>query len=366
MPIAEHGAQSQDGGAGIPSGEQDGSLTASLIENGANLVMELNPHDVLFGRGAPNCFYIGNLYYRDLIRPRKAAFMGTGRHRVKQQIAQDIFALIQAENGRFLRRITSSDEAKSFGLSKDIPAYVMVKKEAALRKIKQALREDESKTSVETEFLKLASVVAEADFESKRNVKPTSTHMDPLASTAIASSDAPLTPVASETALRPRESELAGWLPSAAVSTPLDAVDLQRVLYEQSLQRQQLLQQQYRDMLALRFATLESLPRGIDLTLHQASYLHYNRLQESLLQNPVSGLVPSLAVNHHCSSMALPNSRPNERLEPNGPQLTQLAASPYTSAWLGLDASDVSMYVNSIATSPTSTVQNLQSGGPTK
>jgi hypothetical protein len=109
------------------------------------VVTELKPDDVLFGRGAPNIFYIGNLRFRDIVSQRKAEFMGTGRHHVKQEIAQQVFRQIEQSNGRFLRKIKTKDEARKLGHPEGTAGWVVVDKEAAMRKVKQALREEETK-----------------------------------------------------------------------------------------------------------------------------------------------------------------------------------------------------------------------------
>jgi hypothetical protein len=143
-PAAEEGKGKLGDSMGIASQPDRG------ISDRPAVVTELTPNDVLFGRGAPNIFYIGNLRFRDIVSQRKSDFMGTGRHHVKQEIAQQVFRQIEQSNGRFLRKIKTKDEARKLGHPEGTAGWVVVDKEAAMRKVKQALREEETKQPVES------------------------------------------------------------------------------------------------------------------------------------------------------------------------------------------------------------------------
>ena len=58
------------------------------------VVTELGPDDVLFGRGAPIVQTTGNVKFRDLVNANKAAYASTRCRQTKDSIARDIINLI--------------------------------------------------------------------------------------------------------------------------------------------------------------------------------------------------------------------------------------------------------------------------------
>jgi hypothetical protein len=120
----------------------EASATSGAEPEVINIVTELNPHDVLFGRTADTVNYQGNMRYREMVRRRKADYMGTGRHRVKDEIARQIIAIIETSGGRFLRRAEeASDETSTEEKEERATHWIVVSEAEALQKVKQALRE---------------------------------------------------------------------------------------------------------------------------------------------------------------------------------------------------------------------------------
>jgi hypothetical protein len=120
----------------------EASATSGAEPEVINIVTELNPHDVLFGRTADTVNYQGNMRYREMVRMRKVDYMGTGRHRVKDEIARQVIAIIETSGGRFLRRAKeASDEISTEEKEERATHWIVVSEAEALQKVKQALRE---------------------------------------------------------------------------------------------------------------------------------------------------------------------------------------------------------------------------------
>jgi hypothetical protein len=73
-----------------------------------------------------------------------AEYVKTGRYKIKDQIARQIVDEITNRNGRFLRKVSSLDEAKSLGVPKGVEAWVIAEDHISLEKTKQALRDKDS------------------------------------------------------------------------------------------------------------------------------------------------------------------------------------------------------------------------------
>jgi hypothetical protein len=106
--------------------------------------------DILFllGRGGPIIRNAGNVWFRSIIHARKKDYMGTGRHRVKNEIAKQVLKVIEQSQGRFLRRM-SSEEAVELGLPTGARAWLRADDARVLEKVKQALRDNESSEDCE-------------------------------------------------------------------------------------------------------------------------------------------------------------------------------------------------------------------------
>ena len=100
------------------------------------------------GRGAPLLKLPGHRRFRQLVAADKAEYMASNKHAVKDQIAERIYNKIANERGgKFLRKVDSDVERRQLGIPRKTDAWVEVEKSAAMNKIKQSLREQQSSTS---------------------------------------------------------------------------------------------------------------------------------------------------------------------------------------------------------------------------
>ena len=114
------------------------------------VVTELGPDDVLFGRGAPIVQTTGNVKFRDLVNANKAAYASTRCRQTKDSIARDIINLIDERGGRFLKEIKSSDDIRKYRVPAGVKAWIVAEYDEIVEKVKQTLRETE-KSAAERE-----------------------------------------------------------------------------------------------------------------------------------------------------------------------------------------------------------------------
>jgi hypothetical protein len=93
-------------------------------------------NDVLLGRGGGANGHEGNRRFRKLVAQRKGEYVAAEDLKAKASIANEIYNAVTAENGKFLQKTTG-------GNGKDCWAIVDYK--STLRKVQQALRENNSK-----------------------------------------------------------------------------------------------------------------------------------------------------------------------------------------------------------------------------
>ncbi len=104
-----------------------------MTEESSNDTITTNENDVVSGRGSGANRHKGNLVFRQLIKKNKAYYLSLGKN-LKMGVARAIFDEIASKNppGRFLQKNPETDR------------WFEVKKERALEKISQALREKPS------------------------------------------------------------------------------------------------------------------------------------------------------------------------------------------------------------------------------
>lgn len=107
------------------------------------LVLKLGPNDVLVGRGAPSNANEGNKRFRELVKQRKLEYTNTKKRQTKDQIAKEIVETIATRDGQFLRKLESLTETEQLGVDDKTEAWLIVPKDIAIRKTKQALRDKE-------------------------------------------------------------------------------------------------------------------------------------------------------------------------------------------------------------------------------
>jgi len=113
------------------------TMAASASSGKAITVKELRPNDVLLGRGPGLSHYEGNLRFRRLVDERRFAYVSTQKRKDKGNIAKEIFLVIRAAGGRFVKQVDSLEEDES---------WYEVDDGVAIEKTKQALREHREPT----------------------------------------------------------------------------------------------------------------------------------------------------------------------------------------------------------------------------
>jgi hypothetical protein len=111
------------------NGGKSGKTTTPFNATPTTVVLDLNPNDVLLGRGTGTAAYEGNIKFRKLIKEYKEIYtsVDTTRH-MKVVIANKVLNEIRSRGGRFVRK-----ENKG--------VYHEAEEEVALEKVKQALRQ---------------------------------------------------------------------------------------------------------------------------------------------------------------------------------------------------------------------------------
>lgn len=112
-------------------------------------VTALNLDDVQLGRGRPVVTSEGNKRFRRLILDNKAEYTCSRRHVQKDGIARRVLRTVAERGGRFLRRLESTTERELLGIADGVQAWVIVDEETSLQKVKQALREQESRATAD-------------------------------------------------------------------------------------------------------------------------------------------------------------------------------------------------------------------------
>lgn len=103
---------------------------------------ELSNNDVLLGRGVPIFNHPGNTRFRQIVQGFKGRYTEASKHQDKNDITQEIIHVIeQTYNGRFLREVKTSDEARSLGIERGTKAWSIVSEADKIKKVKQTLRD---------------------------------------------------------------------------------------------------------------------------------------------------------------------------------------------------------------------------------
>jgi hypothetical protein len=97
---------------------------------------EIQPMDVLYGRGGKSNNHLGNKCYRQLISHVREQYQETKGRKAKTDMGYSVVDFIEAQGGRFLRRNNNVKTAGASGYY-----YIVVNKAEARRKTSQALRE---------------------------------------------------------------------------------------------------------------------------------------------------------------------------------------------------------------------------------
>jgi hypothetical protein len=101
---------------------------------------ELNPNDVLCGRGSGPNDHVGNVEFRNLVMTRKAEYLAAASRGAKGRIAYDIINAVRSRGGRFLRKL-SPDQAMDMGFKRGTNVFELADAATVLEKTKQTLRQ---------------------------------------------------------------------------------------------------------------------------------------------------------------------------------------------------------------------------------
>ncbi|CAJ1961187.1 unnamed protein product [Cylindrotheca closterium] len=108
-----------------------------LKENGtitpSNIVFELGQNDIVCGRGAPSNLHEGNQMFRELAEEHQASYLCSKRAD-KPKIAMLVMEEVQARGGRFVRRVKTTTNGRSFG-------WEELEEKRSYEKVCQVLRE---------------------------------------------------------------------------------------------------------------------------------------------------------------------------------------------------------------------------------
>ena len=106
---------------------------------------DLNPHDVLCGKGPRINSYAGNKHFLAVVEPRKADYARAETHQEKNGIAREVCRHVRTEvvpNGRFLKRSTQ-EQAVGWGFDSNTDVWVPVDEATMMNRAMQCLREKE-------------------------------------------------------------------------------------------------------------------------------------------------------------------------------------------------------------------------------
>ena len=117
-------------------------MSGKRADTTPKFVTELNPYDVLMGRGSPSAEYEGNLLFRKLVTQRREDYLKCTRRLEKHKISQEIIEEIHGRGRRFLVGITTAAEAELFGVPPRTQAWKVVEtSKQLLVKVKQLMRD---------------------------------------------------------------------------------------------------------------------------------------------------------------------------------------------------------------------------------
>jgi hypothetical protein len=122
-----------------------------------SFIWELQPSDIVCGRGAPTNYHHGNQSFRSMVKKRQTEYLCSVR-RDKPTIAMELLEKVHARGGRFVRRVKTTGSRF---------AWEEINEKKAYEKVCQALREGAPEIRREM----IASVVS-CSSRSKENLSP--------------------------------------------------------------------------------------------------------------------------------------------------------------------------------------------------
>ena len=161
-------------GTGQQSNGQKNGVTAQMTQtlDSAEIITKLHPHDVILGRGAPLAEYEGNARLRKLAFEQHVKYLGAPCQSTKHAIALELMCQVEAEGGRYLRRIIESSGESN---EKKWTYTRVTDRQELMIKIKQLLREvgpqAKQRRSMRREARRMVDKMLQPTKESKPKLK---------------------------------------------------------------------------------------------------------------------------------------------------------------------------------------------------
>jgi hypothetical protein len=143
-----------------PEGKSKKKERDSITPSDDGVTFELQGNDIVCGRGAPSNSQHGNQLLKDLVEEYQTSYL-CGKRTDKPKIAMHVMDEVNARGGRFVRRVKTASNGRSFGWEKleDKRSYEKVcqalrdgapelrRKMMASTKIREDLKRDDEVTS---------------------------------------------------------------------------------------------------------------------------------------------------------------------------------------------------------------------------
>jgi hypothetical protein len=113
---------------------REGAPAGASPHNYSGIIWDVQPSDILCGRGAPTNYHYGNEAFRKLVKDYQTVYLCAKRSD-KPRIAAELLQLVHSRGGRFLRRVKTSHH----GISRY--AWEELVEQRSYEKVCQALRE---------------------------------------------------------------------------------------------------------------------------------------------------------------------------------------------------------------------------------
>ena len=99
----------------------------------SGIIFELGQNDIVCGRGAPSNLQEGNKMFQEIVEEHQAFYLCSKRAH-KPKIALQVIDEVRARGGRFVRRVKTATNGRSFG-------WEELEEKRSYEKVCQALRE---------------------------------------------------------------------------------------------------------------------------------------------------------------------------------------------------------------------------------
>jgi hypothetical protein len=160
--------------------------------NHQEYIVNLNPADVVLGRGAGPNEHSGNIAFREIVLDLKPTYIATVNRKMKSQIATKVVKAIRARGGRFLKHAPGRDDNVFVLADEDV---IVEKAKQALRHLRCTVKPRKGRVS---SFSRLSSTSTDSTL-----VSHYASPISPAASMPMILENAPTTPSPTEVAVTP-------------------------------------------------------------------------------------------------------------------------------------------------------------------